>query len=262
MTTAQKVLGGLGAALIVAFFLPWIALDLGFVQASASGGALPGRLRSLLGVTESLGAAGSHSSGSDFWLLLLYLLYLIPLGGGRLVYLAWVRAQGGHVLRGAALLGGAVTVALTLYCLVVMRSQLGPGSTQLLASGFWLSLLLGVGLLIMAVWLPRSAAATGRPLLSPAQQAQIQARGRQALGQASDWMRARRQQLDTGAEQHRIQGALGRRVNRAILDAQDAVLAPAGTLITHDLIERARQAGVLPALLSSVDRAQSTSQPG
>jgi uncharacterized protein YrrD len=53
-------------------------------------------------------------------------------------------------------------------------------------------------------------------------------------------------------EQKRIMGALGRPVNRVILDQQDQVILNVGELITHQAIEVARQAGVLEVLLSSV----------
>jgi uncharacterized protein YrrD len=53
-------------------------------------------------------------------------------------------------------------------------------------------------------------------------------------------------------EQKRILGALGRPVNRVILDQQDQVILNVGELITHQAIEVARQAGVLEVLLGSV----------
>jgi uncharacterized protein YrrD len=53
-------------------------------------------------------------------------------------------------------------------------------------------------------------------------------------------------------EQKRILGALGRPVNRVILDQQDQVILNVGELITHQSIEVARQAGVLEVLLGSV----------
>jgi uncharacterized protein YrrD len=53
-------------------------------------------------------------------------------------------------------------------------------------------------------------------------------------------------------EQKRILGALGRPVNRVILDQQDQVILNVGELITHESVEVARQAGVLEVLLGSV----------
>lgn len=58
-------------------------------------------------------------------------------------------------------------------------------------------------------------------------------------------------------EESRIQSALGRHVNRTILDAADNVILNEGELITHGAIERARQADVLETLLDSVDKRQS-----
>jgi uncharacterized protein YrrD len=61
------------------------------------------------------------------------------------------------------------------------------------------------------------------------------------------------QDRSTQAIEHkRIMGALGRPVNRVILDQQDQVILNVGELITHQAITVARQAGVLEVLLSSV----------
>jgi uncharacterized protein YrrD/pyrimidine deaminase RibD-like protein len=53
-------------------------------------------------------------------------------------------------------------------------------------------------------------------------------------------------------EEKRIKGALGRPVNRVILDRQDGVILNTGELITHEAIEQARQSDVLDLLLNSV----------
>ena len=53
-------------------------------------------------------------------------------------------------------------------------------------------------------------------------------------------------------EERRINNALGRPVNRVILDRQDNVILNVGELITHKAVEEARAAGVLEVLLSSV----------
>lgn len=55
------------------------------------------------------------------------------------------------------------------------------------------------------------------------------------------------------AEIWRIKRAVGRPVNRVILDNQDQVILNAAELITYQAIEQARQANVLDILLSSVD---------
>lgn len=53
-------------------------------------------------------------------------------------------------------------------------------------------------------------------------------------------------------ESRRIKGALGRPVNRIILDQQDNIILGVGEIITHRAIEQARQANSLDILLSSV----------
>jgi len=66
--------------------------------------------------------------------------------------------------------------------------------------------------------------------------------------------RATELQVETtqAIESRRIQNALGRHVNRTILDDQDQVILPEGGVITHEAVEQARAADVLPLLLSSV----------
>jgi len=54
------------------------------------------------------------------------------------------------------------------------------------------------------------------------------------------------------AEARRINNALGRPVNRVILDRQDNVILNVGELITHKAVDEARAADVLEVLLSSV----------
>ena len=53
-------------------------------------------------------------------------------------------------------------------------------------------------------------------------------------------------------EEKRIKGALGRPVNRVILDSRDGVLLNVGELVTHQAIVEARQADVLDILLGSI----------
>ncbi len=53
-------------------------------------------------------------------------------------------------------------------------------------------------------------------------------------------------------EDRRIKGALGRPVNRVILDRNDEVILNVGELITHQAIDIARQSDVLDVLLDSV----------
>jgi len=57
---------------------------------------------------------------------------------------------------------------------------------------------------------------------------------------------------DVHAEQAKIDNALGRPVTRAILDHGDNIILPAGEIITHAAVARAREAGVLHLLLDSV----------
>ncbi len=88
-----------------------------------------------------------------------------------------------------------------------------------------------------------------------------QLRGRAALARervGSLWddlrveLRDLQRQSAYALEERRIKRALGHPATRVILNPQDNVILNAGELITHRAIERARQAGVLDILLSSV----------
>lgn len=68
MTLQRKVLLGLSLLLFVAFFMRWISVDLLFTQVSLTGASLPGRLRSLIGLAETV---NSGSGTLAFWSLLL-----------------------------------------------------------------------------------------------------------------------------------------------------------------------------------------------
>ncbi len=61
-----------------------------------------------------------------------------------------------------------------------------------------------------------------------------------------------RQQAIRMWEEHRIKRALGRPVNRIILDREDNVILKPGDIITHHAIEQARKADVIDILFSSV----------
>lgn len=249
MTLQRKVLLGLSLLLFVAFFMRWISVDLLFTQVSLTGASLPGRVRSLIGLAESV---NSGSGTLAFWSLLLYLLYLIPVSAVTLAYLAGTGKRGVLALRPAAVLLGGITAALCAYLLIVLGASLVP----YLAGGFWLTLLTAVALTVSGLVLP--AGATGRALLTREQQADVQRLGLQALGQASSWASGKRQQVSTALEDGRLRQAVGRPLNRTLLTSQDEVLATQGSVITHALIASARNHGVLDALLGSVDR----SSPG
>lgn len=88
---------------------------------------------------------------------------------------------------------------------------------------------------------------------------QAQQLGGQAKYHAStalSWMKHTaddlRERSTIAIEDQRIKGALGRPVNRVILDQYDNVLLNLGELVTHRAIAEARVAGVLDILLGSI----------
>ena len=94
------------------------------------------------------------------------------------------------------------------------------------------------------------SAIAGRQFQAGASQLQTEA--------ATLWAACQRQALKLQIEvqqfieNRRIQRALGRPVSRVILDQQDQVILNLGELITHQAIDRAREAGSLEILLGSV----------
>jgi uncharacterized protein YrrD len=72
------------------------------------------------------------------------------------------------------------------------------------------------------------------------------------FGRAKEKLSELQERASQEAEERRINNALGRPVNRVILDRQDNVILNVGELITHQAVNQARQAGVLDVLLSSV----------
>jgi uncharacterized protein YrrD len=81
---------------------------------------------------------------------------------------------------------------------------------------------------------------------------QVQSQASQALGWAKSQADNLVHRSSNVIEDQRIKGALGRPVNRVILDPTDQVLLNVGELVTHRAIAAARQAGVLDILLGSI----------
>lgn len=71
-------------------------------------------------------------------------------------------------------------------------------------------------------------------------------------GQAQREFQEMRERAARWRRETRIKAAVGRPVNRVILDHDDSVILNTGELITFEAVERARSAGVLDILLDSV----------
>ncbi len=90
--------------------------------------------------------------------------------------------------------------------------------------------------------------------------AEVSAGAGQLFNKAKQWLDEKREELNTTIEQQereanaqRIKDILGRPTKRAVLDSHDHVILNIGDVITNASIQEARQAGVLPMLLNSVD---------
>ena len=72
------------------------------------------------------------------------------------------------------------------------------------------------------------------------------------LDRAKGWISETRDKASDDMEERRIEGAIGRPVNRVVLDPQDNIILNIGEIITHKAVEQARSSDVLGILLSSV----------
>lgn len=95
-----------------------------------------------------------------------------------------------------------------------------------------------------------AAASAGETLRSGATQVGATATG--LLDRAREKISELQDSASQASEERQINNALGRPVNRVILDRQDNVILNVGELITHKAVDEARSAGVLDVLLSSV----------
>lgn len=114
--------------------------------------------------------------------------------------------------------------------------------------------------LLEAVGLSTTAAARSAAAGTAASAGDAMREGAQSVkeGATTLWQRVKskvsenQETLAAEAEERRIKYAVGRPVTRVILDTSDTVILNVGELITHQAVERARTAGVLDMLLSSV----------
>ena len=95
-----------------------------------------------------------------------------------------------------------------------------------------------------------TVAAASDKLAAGAQNVKESASG--LLDRAKDWISETRDKASNDMEERRIEGAIGRPVNRVVLDPQDNIILNIGEIITHKAVEQARSSDVLGILLSSV----------
>ncbi|WP_407568778.1 PRC-barrel domain-containing protein [Deinococcus altitudinis] len=72
------------------------------------------------------------------------------------------------------------------------------------------------------------------------------------LDRAKGWIADTRDKATEEVEERRIEGAIGRPVNRVVLDKQDSIILNIGEIVTHKAVEQARSSEVLGILLSSI----------
>jgi uncharacterized protein YrrD len=81
------------------------------------------------------------------------------------------------------------------------------------------------------------------------------------LDRAKGWLGETRDRATEEAEERRIEDAVGRPVNRVVLDRQDNIILNIGEIITHRAVEQARASEVLGILLGSVSTETPTIDP-
>jgi uncharacterized protein YrrD len=72
------------------------------------------------------------------------------------------------------------------------------------------------------------------------------------LERAKSWIGETREKADESMEEKRIENAIGRPVNRVVLNRDDSIILNVGEIITHKAVEQARASDVLGILLGSV----------
>lgn len=252
MPLQRLVIAVLSSLLTLSFFMTWIQIDLGFFVRKVSGSALPGQIRSILAAGDAMSVAfGGSSSGAGAASIIFYLLYFIPITAAFLAFRAITDRPGRQPLRVQAMITGGVGAILAGVMGLLLGNLIGSDlSAILVGNGYGLTLLTSVGLLLT----PLLVKADAKLKFTPEQQRQAREQGQLALTQAGGWLTDRQQQAKSHIENTRLKHALGRKTNRDLLTAADELLAPQGTVITHQLISQARQAGVIDLLLASVDR--------
>ena len=95
-----------------------------------------------------------------------------------------------------------------------------------------------------------SVAAASDRLAAGAQNVKEGASG--LLDRAKGWLSETQSHASEEAEERRIENAVGRPVNRVVLDKQDHIILNIGEIITHKAVEQARAGDVLGILLGSV----------
>lgn len=246
----QMVIAGAAALLTLAFFMPWLSLDLGFYSQRISGAVMAPKLYQLLSLGDALNGMSGQASANRLYALLFYVLYLIPIAAIALIFRVFKDQPRIGTLKLQSTVTGALSLLLLVLFGILLLSALGgEAGVSLLGFGYVLSFLLSAGLIAAPFLLGDDRTVQ----LSPEQQERLSRQGQEVLSKTSGWIKGRQSQVNQAMGERRIQGALGRPLNRDLLLPDDRVLAARGSTITHQLIEEARSHGVLGMLLSSVE---------
>jgi hypothetical protein len=132
----KKIENICAAAIVVAFFLPWISIGGMF---SFSGYSIPA-MADMASTLESAFAAGNETEASSVSVLV-YAVYLVPLLAIGILLIEYLGNNAKMLCLGA----GALNIAGFIYLLVVME-----GAVSAIGIGLWLTALASVVMLLGA----------------------------------------------------------------------------------------------------------------
>ena len=117
---------------IVAFFMPWVSYDAGFIQVQASGASIPGTI-------NSLGSAVAGESAPWY----VYLVYLVPLTAIGVLVTDFLKTDE-KIARIVTIVAGVLPLAGLIYVLI----EAGSIAFSFLGIGMYLTLLAAIAMLL------------------------------------------------------------------------------------------------------------------
>jgi len=116
---------------IVAFFMPWVSYDAGFIQVQASGASIPGTVNNLV----------SLAGESAPWYV--YLVYLVPLTAIGVLVTDFLKTDE-KIARIVTIVAGVLPLAGLIYVLI----EAGSIAFSFLGIGMYLTILAAIAMLL------------------------------------------------------------------------------------------------------------------
>ena len=131
MLNFKKIENICAIVFIVAFFMPWVSYDAGFIQVQASGASIPGTINSL----------GSVAGESAPWSV--YLVYLVPLTAIGVLVTDFLKTDE-KIARIVTIVAGVLPLAGLIYVLI----EAGSIAFSFLGIGMYLTILAAIAMLL------------------------------------------------------------------------------------------------------------------